>query len=1714
MLSEPGIEMPPRELPSNDVNQLRQQLTDQLDVASQQFRSSRRRTIVVVDGLDHVTRDHSGDAGLLAELPRPGELPDGVLFVVGSRTIAPLNAYAQQQLDERQSAIDLQHHRLSPASVLEICRRASLTTDLSPDIHQRIADLSNGHPLALSYLLNRLRDAGGQSAEDALAGVPAYAGDVAAEYRAVWQEIEDDANLVEILVVCSRLRIAFTTEWLSTWAPPHAVQTFRRKLLYLFRRHHDGWRFFHDSFRQFVADRTALGDDSRPDVRVDSRVHRRVAQLCAEAEDPKMSWEQLYHWYRGDCGDQVLELARQPTFRDQYRRFRSPGLIREDIALALGVAAGRADVLAMLRLHLALVEVDQRTTMLENVDMPGLLFDAGLIGEAIAWCGEDARGVSLAQAYNLATRLGAAGDPAGRQLFDRIEHGGMDDPAALAWTCAAALYRPLPTVVTAIRNVVEFQAANDRRDEMIQAEQWRHYCRMLQALIDTVRTDEAALKEILSALADHVAQLHESGAPWDDAEEEDGTDRARNHRIASLVDLQVQVHAALLEAVAKAEEADRHLERLLLTVSGAPLFPGTMLDTAELLVTYGFRDQASMLLDRTPYNQSLTVDDFGHNGEVDVIDRHFRYWRLRYFLASNDDDVPSSIPPDASTPAGNRISPDAPIQQDREAIELADRIDSAARKLAKLDAKTLSGFPLPPNDVWGMLIPLFDVFPPPGNYDSASYWRMGKRESDLMGLLIAVAHNYGRGFPQRISALLQRRFRNQPEQWPTWIRLDLAEDLKLAGASTPWYRETLATYEANIGSQSVDSRLGDTSDLIRHYVGDGDVDTARRLVLDLIPMAFGVGYRKDYQFDSWVDWIGRALGEPGGGAFVDEAAWLARVLTAVDPMTEGAPRSAAVDLPGAVAPADPLAAVRIFEYLVRHGTASHVDALAALVRALVPRVDTAVGVELAADLAAELVARSGQSAYPELAEAVVAAAERIAGPADAKKLADYIAERTDRYALPTTRAGWRCGLGLETTTDRKEDRDGRTSRDDDYSALVLKDGRRIARRDVASHIQTVEDIIALRRAEAANSLFSWTAIVEQRTLTVDAVRSLVNAFDDESKRSFEVLAALAGAAERTGDHETASRISGNVLRRAEGQSWSRYFGGMRIEAAAIAIRLGGQQTRVEVCRDLAHQLVSNRGLPSFLLSDLARIVETLDPDLSAAASWPEIRSYLEGMTETLELPDVEVLSDLRCRWWLRPATGDRRAASDTSTPIAALAELAVGHLSHPTWLIRDAATTIVFRALHSGNQEIADALARFTQSDASDDILERAGRCLAAARAQDGFATPNCLQPLERMLAHHPSQVIRDLAADSSPKAYRALSPMYDLALPPSIATPLESEPPFLAPHERQYEMVADGLDLNLDSMLAVAARYASQAAATLPKHEAVLESLSSSGARFRFPSSKIASSRAAFGRVLADLADARLLDDAPPWVRRLLRTVDVELLSQVPRPRPSVIPDPPEAGVDKRTVQWRAELESRLEAYIRAATQRNRMLIGARGRLTVLNWGHLEEEFECGTTVGTTRPANGRLFMLRSSLLLRDLVAEAPRKSPDAGDPLIVANEGSTFLQSSADWLSFRPEFAATLEWTPDSTRPGRWHTASGELAVETIWWVDGWWGHAGRSFDNTVADGYAVIATMQGFSEILDAFGAPTRHFELERRGQRDGVDLEPVSATESRPVELPGA
>ncbi len=580
----------------------------------------------------------------------------------------------------------------------------------------------------------------------------------------------------------------------------------------------------------------------------------------------------------------------------------------------------------------------------------------------------------------------------------------------------------------------------DRADRYEHGQRWRRFEQMTSALIASLRAtgDEPGLLSIAAWLSDGADRLSAADAVATDNSDEKFT---QSHA-ATLVDLRAEVYSALIELAENSDAAEERLDTFLPVLRDKPLFYSTMLDAAEVFAAHDRADVAARLIQDSPYSRALTVSSLGHDSERDVLAHHFRYWRLRYLLAARFDDVPEPVPPSADTPAGDSISPTAPVHSDSDAIELAARIDRAVRELARIEARALSDTPTFFADDWAKIVALLDVIPPShSSRRSATFEGIAAKRRGLLGLIVGVALHYGDGMPEKLAAVIESRINEEPARWPTAIQLDLADALRAEGVHAPWYASATAVERVRASEQDVYSRLEDVAALARRYSRDGDTDAARALTLSLIPLAFGVGYRKDYQFDTWVAWLGRALAEDGD--LVDDAIWLARVLTAADPMTEGVPGSAAADLPAVVAPVAPIAAVRLFEYLVRHGTIHHLDSLSAVVQALVNSLPASPsrGLDLAADLAAELVAPAANRAYSDLAQSVVSAIELRRGRVDAEESARSMAERCERYALPTTRRSWLIALGLPLPAEPpKYDSD---SSETNYGALVLTDGRRI-----------------------------------------------------------------------------------------------------------------------------------------------------------------------------------------------------------------------------------------------------------------------------------------------------------------------------------------------------------------------------------------------------------------------------------------------------------------------------------------------------------------------------------------------------------------------------------------------------------------------------------------------------------------------------------------------
>jgi hypothetical protein len=990
-----------------DLAQLRVELSDLLHRASAQYAEDGVRTIIVIDGLDHVETDHRGEKSLLDELPEPIELGDGVVIVIGTRTDSPVTGAIRVQLNAGRK-LDLAEHRLGRNAVLAICRRAPETKDLPESIHERIAELAAGHPLSLRYLLNRVAAAdNGAEIGTILEGIVVYGGDITATYEAIWPTLQREEQ--DIVALVTRLRIPFTIGDVADWFGLGPAGRFKSTVGYLFRFNGTSWTVFHDSFRQYVTQTTTITPDLDPaDWGWDAPHHAELAQRCQSATRAVLRWEELYHRYR--AGQDITGLVQQETFREQTIALRSTGAIREDLAIVLRDAAARRDLVTFTTAALAKVEFEGRLHTLEQLDLPAVYLDAGMFTEAVAFSGVDqTRQIPLSQAYDLAALLGEAGSGYGQRVYAAIEGFGFDDGDSAkladhendvheAWAGAATRYRTLQHVLQVIGT---FWPEADAVDDDVPRFQGRdpsltRFHLMARQVCETL-TDLARTGEL-----DQVDRLLD--VLWATINDDSDTSRRRD---AILTDIALQIARARADICTDQTAADFVLREAVDLTDRHLMFDSNLYEWAHIALDLGDEERAGRLLGRRPLDSRLTRSDTSYGRNIPLTTR-YQYWRAAHRLhrrrhPDRADDVLESIVPDDAEQ--DRYSDD-------NADELTGQLDRALRVLAAAAAATDEGAAYDTGRLMTDLVPLLSLGRSPTR-GSATYEGIRQSAKEVLDVVVDVAAGHSIDALNRLSERLGTRFEEDPDGWLLVIRLRLAARIARYGLIPEWYRGTVAAQEVAIPDSDLDvtGRLETIGELVRHYRRLGQHEDARRLAQTLVPLAFGVGYRKDYQFDRWTDRFNDAVATGLDGA-VEHSIHLARLLRLTAPMTEGAPRKAAAAMLRSLGAHHPGHGVALFEYFVRHGTMDHIEGLAELVTGLAEGISDRASIAMCVDLVTDIVAVTDVRAYPDAARAVLDACQRL-DEDERVELMVAMAQRLGCYPLASTRPGrhmkQRCG---------------------------------------------------------------------------------------------------------------------------------------------------------------------------------------------------------------------------------------------------------------------------------------------------------------------------------------------------------------------------------------------------------------------------------------------------------------------------------------------------------------------------------------------------------------------------------------------------------------------------------------------------------------------------------------------------------------------------------
>ncbi|CDG80804.1 putative uncharacterized protein [Janthinobacterium agaricidamnosum NBRC 102515 = DSM 9628] len=370
-------------LRDNSLHERREQFGALLRQAGERYERDGVRTIVVVDGLDHVPREERPTHSLLGELPLPAAIPTGVTFVLGTQRLdlAHLKPAVKEQAEKSERLV-----LMRPLGREAVARMAD-ALGLDPEISRLdVSKLSHGHPLATRYLIQALLDADDAGRNHLLAGGMAFDGDIESVYMSAWREISGDSDAMDVLGFIARAEAPMQLQLLTTVVAERAIERALVVARHLLRETSQGWSVFHNSFRLFVIaqPRTRLGGI---DAEYSKRVYRDLAQLAKSAPpESSQRWLELRYRARAGNQDDVLTLATPDCFRRQLAAGRQISDIHTDIRLSLFAAHSTHDATVLTRLLLCRDEVGRRETALEYADrLPLAMLAAGDIDAAVSF---------------------------------------------------------------------------------------------------------------------------------------------------------------------------------------------------------------------------------------------------------------------------------------------------------------------------------------------------------------------------------------------------------------------------------------------------------------------------------------------------------------------------------------------------------------------------------------------------------------------------------------------------------------------------------------------------------------------------------------------------------------------------------------------------------------------------------------------------------------------------------------------------------------------------------------------------------------------------------------------------------------------------------------------------------------------------------------------------------------------------------------------------------------------------------------------------------------------------------------------------------------------------------------------------------------------------------------------------------------------------------
>lgn len=1669
-IEESGIR-PPGAIVGFDRRQLAERLSTLFRMLHEDWSRTGRKTIVVVDGLDHIQRELQPERSLLRDLPDPESVPAGVLIVMGSQTDAldGIPPRVQHQIREPERRIEMDP--LTREAVREIASVSLAAMEPTTKDLDALYAYSGGHPLALSYALNALQSVASGALAASITQLKPFGGNIETLYYAYWTSLSTDTRVRHLLGLVARIPGALDLTWIRTWADPETCEHLLRDARRYFRIETDErWYFFHNSFRVFLLDRTSEAASGGIDPKIDRTLYTELADICGRQNEQDVhTWHELRYLYLSGDHRRLIGRATQQYFRDQFTSYRPIQAIQQDVQNCLRAAGSNGDIVTIARLLLIGSEMSQRASYLEDQNVVGLMlqlrdwraFDHIRDGYQLRIGPADALRLSLdvldAGATMEARTIFDLAEPHGLLSGEPIERDIQDEQWKLleAWATAAPRFSDLTAILGRIGLV---RRLPESWDETTEEAATRLLRQRLMFVVGSAYIEERAFDE--------------AQAVWE------AVDNAEGNGFKIWFWLRWRAWTALDHAGKR--EPSESLIKSTMSYSASHSEHVTDAETLALAESafriLGDPEIAIELL--KPVGQPGLSEDFGlRSGRSESLSNRFRLNRLLHALGRG-------------RPAAEAVPDGKPSQAGQVLLE------RTACRVAEIAARNWSGTRIQVSEVEDLILPILRAFnrTRQDTREWTTWFAVAGARSELYGWLIDSLIGHGAAVVEAARTVFDAEWSREisARYWSVGLRRSVLLSFFRAGVSNAWITTKLDGLEREaLGARDeIYEELKNLESQAEAWIEIGRLDRARAMLRMMLAASFGIGPRKDYQLNADVGWLRLAVLRAPELAN-ETVPWLAGAIVSLEPSTEGRVlRSASEELIEVAAEQSPRGAAQLFRWFDQAGVTWFEPGLRRFLRwALThdgPARNIAASVLRRINLPLDVF--GDQESIRELIRDLTkdTSDDVLSDGVMKLKLAietDVVADRRRPWMHALRLVLAERGIASQTLLGHGDFEERRRDEGESTESLKLLDGGSTTSEELELGILNGADPVAAIAALDRQS-YGLDRLLASISTCLDAgdVRALSESLRDAHSASL-IASVLSERARQLGEAELALSLGEAALESSQARGWLRWYdGGSRASAFRVLVAIN-DQWRIRALEQFVQDITTEYWYPRELAQELEELLPIFRADLATDEIWQEMREHLEALLPVRSLDQV-----------FEASTFENDSASD------ALIDLL-------EWLVRHSVQAI--------SQGARRALAELLMTrDAT--TTRRALAALGAATALEqsewmtavdaaSWQNPRIAADFAALLpqlALHPYYSVRSIArdlctrfnisCDDGRSALVVVPPVYRITVPPTAAgaeapdlsqlapgaaLPDAEDPAVLSgPYREHLRAVAREAGLSVDNVMHRALQFMRDPILgnwTRAGENAMKEHLSAVGLEFTYTRPRARAARYALDRVVAELMDARLLtDQSVSHLAPLLRIHDARLMSVDPIRRPEWIS--PIEGLEPHRVPD-AWLES-----IRATWSLSSNPIVLAEETTLSRRG-----LEVATEVRRVALAPERGEFLQE---LINATIDGYEVTVIADETLVLRNSVRGIETPGAEWLALNPSVAKGLNWHLSDEGLFRWLDSDANVMAESMWWKDGLIGHVARN-NVEVGEGWLVLISPEGLHSLTAHVGELRRTMRVTR-------------------------